>query len=457
VLLAVLGLWQLAKQQSVTDKELAQTQAGLQTLATKESDEARVARLAPELLPSVMLVVRKDGMGGTEALATAWVVGDRLVATNAHVAGAFEELRADAGQELFVRSSAATPVDYRITGVTMHPAFGEFVATWTDYGPSQEDGEQYPSIGGYDVALMTVEASESALPPALKIAPREALLALKPGQMAFAIGYPMENMVPNDIQAPSPEVQRGSITSLTDFFRSRVDAENAVLVKHSIPSAGGASGSPIFDSQGRVIAVLSGGNVMMVEALGQRFRMPHAAAVNFAQRADLLQALIDQEDIDLDILRERWAASLGRFREREQEPDEAPVDPCDFDRLSSEWTARVNADGKSSIRTLINDEFTLAASVLEQIEELDVAGRRFEVPSEISHHLFAYAVASDGTDIDMIARLNGEVAVVDSELDHCPSGFIRHVASDPLSLYIVGGQNDGAETRFRFVLMSSSR
>jgi hypothetical protein len=79
------------------------------------------------------------------------------------------------------------------------------------------------------------------------------------------------------------------------------------------------------------------------------------------------------------------------------------------------------------------------------------------VPSEISHHLFAYAVASDGTDIDMIARLNGEVAVVDSELDHCPSGFIRHVASDPLSLYIVGGQNDGAETRFRFVLMSSSR
>lgn len=50
---------------------------------------------------------------------------------------------------------------------------------------------------------------------------------------------------------------------------------------------GGASGNPLVDSQGRVIGLVSGMNIIGISS----GRAPNA--VNFAQRADLLEELID--------------------------------------------------------------------------------------------------------------------------------------------------------------------
>jgi hypothetical protein len=58
-----------------------------------------------------------------------------------------------------------------------------------------------------------------------------------------------------------------------------------------LPITGGASGSPVIDSNGRVVAIASGGNVMSLDGK----RIPNAALVNYAQRADALADLLAGE------------------------------------------------------------------------------------------------------------------------------------------------------------------
>jgi hypothetical protein len=84
----------------------------------------------------------------------------------------------------------------------------------------------------------------------------------------------------------------------------------AQLIEHSLPSAGGASGSPIFDSRGQVVALLSGGN----NIASKDGRIPNAALVNFAQRADLLRDLIDgKADSELDDDKRMWVGAVARW------------------------------------------------------------------------------------------------------------------------------------------------
>jgi len=140
-------------------------------------------------------------------------------------------------------------------------------------------------------------------------------------------------------------MQTGIITAVTDYWGSQADEGDRLLVQHNLPSTGGASGSPIFDQNGDVVAVLCAGNTTYtlptetkiaverakakvvaaledqlgtenlsaedkakaIEAAKARLgqisslkvgvedleRAPSAAQINFAQRADILKELLD--------------------------------------------------------------------------------------------------------------------------------------------------------------------
>src|SRR6185312_2926833 len=106
-----------------------------------------------------------------------------------------------------------------------------------------------------------------------------------------------------------PTSQVGIITSVRNFFLTE-EGGPAQLIEHSLPSAGGASGSPIFDAHGQVIALLSGGN----NIASKDGRIPNAALVNFAQRVDLLRELIDDKaDGRLDANKAMWAEAVARW------------------------------------------------------------------------------------------------------------------------------------------------
>jgi Trypsin-like peptidase domain len=261
--------------------------------------------------------------------ATAWVVrlknGQKAFATNAHVAALFEKYKGDAeGRRVVARSSA--PPDHRVYDIVdhrTHPAYAEFTQRLEslDKRVRQNKVRDVGMTPGYDVALL-FPASEVGLPEGLTLASDAEIAALRTGDVLATLGFPTEAVASTDRMAPSPLLQSGNVTSMTSFFLMPAGA-NAQLILHNLPATGGASGSPIFNSAGRVVALLSGGNVTTT---GDGRRTPSAALVNFAQRVDLLREVIDDKAAErLKMYRQAWDATEARVQRGAREFLEAEI------------------------------------------------------------------------------------------------------------------------------------
>jgi hypothetical protein len=92
-------------------------------------------------------------------------------------------------------------------------------------------------------------------------------------------------------------MQSGIVTANTDWWLSHRDFNDRLLVHHNLSSSGGASGSPVFNTKGQVVALHSAGNytVGRVYEQGQSSvkRIKSGVQISYAQRADLLKDLIN--------------------------------------------------------------------------------------------------------------------------------------------------------------------
>lgn len=160
---------------------------------------------------------------------------------------------------------------YDVTHVGIHRSYGE---TNSNFNP--------------DVAILTIQEQHHIF---FKIASKKKLYALKAGKPIAFLGFPMENLSNNNINLSNPvaSMQSGIIVAVSDFSLRDDGNANNVLIRHNLPATGGASGSPIFDTAGEVIALLYGGNMLQEKSNGTR--MPSAAQINFAVRADLLEGV----------------------------------------------------------------------------------------------------------------------------------------------------------------------
>lgn len=332
---------------------------------------------------SVFLVDEVDGAGNSHSGATAWVValkdGSKAFATNAHVG----ELLADARKNhyrLVVRSPDAAHREYEITDAIIHPAYAAFNSMIADASKKANSGmlRQVDLSPAYDVALL-IPASQDGLPDALPLARDNVLATLHAGEPIAFVGYPAENLVSFDVNAPTPTSQVGIITSVRNFFLTD-DGGPAQLIEHSLPSAGGASGSPIFDAHGQVIAILSGGN----NIASKDGRIPNAALVNFAQRVDLLRDLIgDKANDQLADDKRMWAASVARWSRAPQ--DVAAVYAKSFEETEGKLTnvthqgATGAADPLFDRRSATTFDFPLAADIRYLVTAYTPSGKPLRV------------------------------------------------------------------------------
>jgi hypothetical protein len=248
----------------------------------KDTDR-RVAEMAKQCENAVGVVIlagQRHGQPFSTPVATAWAIGEKVFVSNGHVTQPVAAALSN-GFAAFIVLNKNPEKKLQVTEVVTHPACGRKLVNM--------DGKE-TVVPACDLGLLRVDA---AAPNRFRVAPDSELKRLDSGYRVAYLGFPMENMQGQgvDVRSPVANMQSGIITSTTDWWLSKAPFEKSLLLSHNLAAAGGASGSPIFNAQGRVVGVLSAGNVsLQLDArTGQVTRTPSAALINFAQRIDILR------------------------------------------------------------------------------------------------------------------------------------------------------------------------
>jgi hypothetical protein len=274
-----------------------------------EAEQSKVAsqRISVEaqqrLERGAFLVMFQSPDGTNEAEATAWPIGPSLLATNAHIAKLREKILLMGGKML-VKAPGPNGSVFEVTDHEIHPGWTEFPSLvkgkdiWVEAGAASKPLYLLPV---YDVALLRI-SGEISPDSILKIASADELRALTPGTPLAMAGYPLENVLGKETQsiAAQPKINFGNVSATTDFFDLPTDdAEQRRLVHHTIAATGGSSGSAIIGPSGNVVAIMNAANFLNIAKPncedGQECwqRVPNAALVNYAQRADIVSDLAD--------------------------------------------------------------------------------------------------------------------------------------------------------------------
>jgi hypothetical protein len=274
-----------------TTARLESAQRQFSDALAKEANLRIGADVRAHIARAVYHVELQDAEQRVRGAGTAWVVGPNLLATNAHVGILREGLRPR--ERMIVRAPGQNGQIYEVVEHKLHPGyvpFNAFLQSDLRLIPSYRGNLDSLSGNGYDVSILRVAGT---LPEAdrLEIATTEEMHALAAGTPLATSGYPGENLThssPGNLGV-TPQQHLGVVTSITDMFHLPAPVTVRQLVQHDLPATGGASGSPIVGPSGRVVALLNAGNLFVVNG----DRVPNAALINFAQRADLVRDLID--------------------------------------------------------------------------------------------------------------------------------------------------------------------
>lgn len=302
LLLAFVGYFLLRT--TSLEQQIANANAAASELAQQQFSQATKDKLL-----SAVYLVAKDEDGKPRAEGTAWAfIADKsaaepkvLFATNAHVTEAIKGHE----HEFYLIAPDGKRID--IAGVVSHPgylAFGKYKTTlgttrWGNFTPLD-------LINEYDVGIIE---TKTPLPTdgVLDLATEDEVERLKPGTNVASVGFPSEGLAGSETADKAPATLHfGEISALTDVFMCRAAPGHRLLLQHSVPVTGGASGSPLVEPDGEVIGIVNGGNTTVFkdtkDAVNAKVRLPSAALINFAQRIDLLrdlaQGAADQHLVD---------------------------------------------------------------------------------------------------------------------------------------------------------------
>lgn len=230
------------------------------------SDAASFSRMNAATY-AVVLKIRK-GPNPTDityvTLGTAFAIGDRLLATNAHITEFFNGLQGVQVEDVVgVQSGTGTVV--KLTRALTHP----------DY-----NGDP---LGSPDVGLLT---SQDVLPVHLDFATEAEVASLELGDSVQIAGFPGDV---NEIISITPGTTIPQATSLSGAitaFRNHasnvaVTPENTDVIQHQAPTTPGTSGSAMVHC-GKVIAANNAGTVKVVVVIknGEATEERQAAAAN---------------------------------------------------------------------------------------------------------------------------------------------------------------------------------
>ncbi len=243
-------------------KELEKKLAGL------AGQDSNVGRTIYEQNKSglMMLVAHHGSSYDKGGFCTAFAIKPRLLASNAHCVKAAEDFE-DKGADIWVHlnesNNGSKPKMFKVASHRGHPKYKHHGMNITP-----------------DVGLFVLEDDDA--PALVKVADKSDLKKLGTGDSLYVIGFPGRTM---DEASPVAVFMFSHVGRVTDALGQRAESfEDAWLIQHEGQTTPGTSGSPIFNTEGKVVAINAGG---LLEANKQ-------SVYKYAMRIDLI------EDIDVD-------------------------------------------------------------------------------------------------------------------------------------------------------------
>lgn len=328
---SALGYWH--SQSGIDANEARIAALGQQVVDQQRAAKGSLQPVMQKVRESVFLVVLRhsdNAAGAADAVATAWTVAPGKVATNGHVAEMQAQLAE--GQRLVLRNSRLGARELRVSKVEVHPGytrFPELVQLGRIADPANNGGMMSgEAMLACDVAIMEIaEADAPLLGAPLELADDRHIEQLAAGAPLGFVGHPMEGFVHGGVSmlAPVPTAQQGIVTAVTGFLLEDAPADEAMLVHFNMPAAGGASGSPVFDETGKVVAVLSAGNsyklppsLLAVMDPAEAASVPRISigGVNYGQSATMVRELLEgRAEARMKTHETYWNAQLSRLAE----------------------------------------------------------------------------------------------------------------------------------------------
>jgi S1-C subfamily serine protease len=242
---------------------------------------AEIARANHDAIFLLAARPRRATQDKDQSFCTAFAVRRSRLVTNAHCVMQAEEVRGEGG-EIFAVQNGAGAARFKVTRMRRLPGFEPSAARIT------------PDVGWLEV--------DGVLPVLATLADAAELKRLATGGTMYTYGFPGRLA---DAVSPEATFVEGVIGRLTTLDGRAGDPKELRLLQHSAFTTAGTSGSPIFDAEGHVVGVNTGGYLDAPRRTGHGgVQMPPAPAVvprplqgyNFGMRIDLLQELESEAD-----------------------------------------------------------------------------------------------------------------------------------------------------------------
>ena len=224
-----------------------------------------------------IFVIAVNRARGARGYCTAFAVRKRVAATNAHCIKALERYLSR-GQKSFLVMNENPKNQFKIIQHVAHPGYHKPIRKISP-----------------DVGLLKVDRDMEVILP---IATTEELKGLGAGDVMYTYGFPGRLA---DVSSPMATFGQGIVGRVTRLDGKIGKFEESLLVQHSAFTSGGTSGSPIFNTMGKVVAINAGGyrepgSEVVKDILTGRSRMMMVGKTltgyNFSIRIDVLEILV---------------------------------------------------------------------------------------------------------------------------------------------------------------------
>jgi V8-like Glu-specific endopeptidase len=206
---------------------------------------------------------------GGQGFCTAFAVRPSVLATNAHCVFAARKAR---GTIVALENEGRGEIRFTVTDMRPHPAYRD-----------GDDEHLTPDVG-----VVTIAGTAAVV---LELAPASELAATGAGDDVYLIGFPGRLMDASNPAATFLAAHVGRVTGATGRPAAFADAW---LIQHDAPTTHGTSGSPVFDAQGKVIAINAGSYLEGDDQTiaGKKTEVVRESPYKLGMRIDLLQPIL---------------------------------------------------------------------------------------------------------------------------------------------------------------------